>query len=309
MTRRRALRMPPAIPRGARIAVVSPGSRPRDPDAVSRGLERLAAWGYEPAPGRSLFAKCGDLAGPDDARLADLLAALTDPTVSAVWAARGGWGTARLLGGLDLDRLAQRPRWLIGFSDLTSLQLALFDRRVCSWYAPVVADLADPRRFVASDLRAMLAEPHAAREFRARTLVPGRAEGPLAGGCLSLLAASAGTPWQPDLRGAVVFLEEVGEAPYRVDRLLWQVRAAGILDRIAGLAFGQFVDCVAPPGRASRSLNAILGEHARELGIPAVSGLPVGHGPRSRALPIGFHARLVAPAPPGRASLATRTPR
>ncbi len=308
MTPRRQMRVPPPVSPGARIAVVAPGSPPRDPRALRRGMARLSGWGYEPVPGRHLFARRGDLAGTDAERSEDLLVALTDPTIAAVWAARGGWGTARLLAGLDLARVARRPRWLIGFSDVTSLQLALFGRGICSWYAPVVAELADPRRVVASDLRKMLADPRAARRIGARTIIPGRAAGPLAGGCLSLLAASAGTVWQPDLRGAVVFLEEVGEAPYRVDRMLWQVRAAGILDGIAGLAFGQFVDCRAPAGRASRSLAAVLAEHAREIGVPTVSGLPVGHGPRARALPIGFNARLDARRPPTSASLSTWAP-
>ncbi len=300
-------RVPPAIPHGGRIAVIAPGSTLRDPDAVRAGMERIAAWGYEPVPGRSLFARAGDLAGHDAARLDDLCRALTDPAIDAVWAARGGWGTARLLRGLDLRAVARRPRWLIGFSDLTALQLALHARGVASWYAPSVADLADRRRYRAADLRAMLATPEAPRTLRGRRFAgPGRrALGPLAGGCLSLLAAVAGTPWQPDLRGAVVFLEDVGEAPYRVDRLLWQVRAAGILDGIAGLALGQFTACDPPPGRPSRTLAAVLREHAEALGVPVLAGLPIGHGLRARAVPIGYRATL----DPRAETLALRPPR
>ncbi len=299
-------RVPPPVPPGGRIAVVAPGSSLRDPDAVRAGMRRLAGWGYEPVPGRFLFSRQGDLAGRDPERLADLAWALTDPSIDAAWAARGGWGTARLLSGLDFGGLVRRPRWLIGFSDLTSLQLALFQRGVASWYAPTVADLADPRRFGAADLRAMLASPQAPRTLRGRA-IPGsrkRVAGPLAGGCLSLLAAAAGTPWQPDLRGAVVFLEEVGEAPYRVDRLLWQVRAAGMLDGIAGLALGQFTACNPLPGRASRPLSAVLREHVEALGVPALSGLPIGHGPRARAVPIGYRATL----DPGGGTLSLRPP-
>jgi muramoyltetrapeptide carboxypeptidase len=300
-------RVPPAIPRGGRIAVIAPGSALRDPDAVRAGMEQIAAWGYEPVPGRSLFARAGDLAGRDAARLDDLRRALTDPAIDAAWAARGGWGTARLLHGLDLRALARRPRWLIGFSDLTALQLALHARGVASWYAPCVADLADRRRYRAADLRAMLSAPEAPRTLRGRRFAgPGRrAVGPLAGGCLSLLAAVAGTPWQPDLRGAVVFLEDVGEAPYRVDRLLWQVRAAGILDGIAGLALGQFTACDPPPGRPSRTLAAVLREHAEALGVPVLAGLPIGHGPRARAVPIGYRATL----DPHAGTLVLRAPR
>ena len=300
-------RVPPAVPSGGRIAVVAPGSSLRDPGAVRAGMERLAGWGYEPVPGRFLFARAGDLAGSDRDRLADLTWALSDPSIDAVWAARGGWGTARLLPGLDLRALARRPRWLIGFSDLTALQLALLRHGVASWYAPVVADLADRRRYSAADLRAMLAAPGAVRTLRGRGLAgpARRAVGPLAGGCLSLLAAAAGTPWQPDLRGAVVFLEEVGEAPYRVDRLLWQLRAAGILDGIAGLVLGQFTVCDPLPGRASRTLAAVLREHVQALGVPAIAGLAIGHGPRARAVPIGYRATL----DPRAGTLALRPPR
>lgn len=300
-------RVPPAVPRGGRIAVVAPGSSLRDPGAVRAGMEQLAAWGYEPIPGRSLLARAGDLAGRDAERLADLAWALTDPGIDAAWAARGGWGTARLLPGLDLHAMARRPRWLIGFSDLTALQLALYGRGVASWYAPVVAELADRRRCVASDLRAMLAAPEASRTLRGRGLAGPmrRASGPLAGGCLSLLASLAGTPWQPDLRGAVVFLEEVGEAPYRVDRLFWQLRAAGILGGIAGLALGQFTACDPLPGRSSRPLTAVLREHAAALGVPVLAGLPIGHGPRARAVPIGYRATL----DPRAGTLVLRPPR
>ena len=300
-------RVPPRVPRGGRIAVVAPGSSLRDPDAVRAGMKRLASWGYEPVPGPSLYARAGDLAGRDCERLADLTWALTDPSIDAVWAARGGWGTARLLPGLDLRALARCPRWLIGFSDLTSLQLALCLHGIPSWYAPVVADLADRRRHVASDLQAMLAAPGALRTLRGRGL-PGparRAVGPLVGGCLSLLAAATGTPWQPDLRGAVVFFEEVGEAPYRVDRMLWQLRAAGVFEGIAGLALGQFTACDPPPGRASRPLSAVLREHAEALGVPALMGLPIGHGPRARAVPIGYRAML----DPRAGTLVLRPPR
>ncbi|MCU0231381.1 MAG: LD-carboxypeptidase [Acidobacteria bacterium] len=300
-------RAPPAVPRGGRVAVVAPGSTLRDPEAVRAGMRRLAEWGYEPVPGRSLFARSGDLAGDDAARLEDLRWALTDPTLDAAWAARGGWGTSRLLSGLDLRGLARRPRWLIGFSDLTSLQLALFARGLASWYAPCVADLADPRRFRAADLRQMLAAPGAPRTLRGRRVAgpSRRASGPLAGGCLSLLAAAAGTRWQPDLRGAVVFLEDVGEAPYRIDRMLWQVRAAGILDGITGLALGQFTACDPPPGRPSRSLAAVLREHALALEVPVLGGLPIGHGLHARAVPIGYRATL----DPGAGTLVLRPPR
>ncbi|HNX20360.1 MAG TPA: LD-carboxypeptidase [Acidobacteriota bacterium] len=297
MSARRIVAPAPLAP-GARIAVVAPGSSVR-PEAVRAGFEALRSWGLEPVAGRSLFARRGDLAGPDEARAADLAWAFSDPAIDAVWCARGGWGTARLLPLLDLGRIAASRRWLLGFSDVTALQAALLDRGLASWSTPLVAELADPRRAVKADLKAALFDSARPRVFRPgarRALVPGKAEGTLAGGCLSVLVALAGTPWAPKLRGRIVVLEDVGEAPYRIDRLLWQGRAAGLFDGVAGLAFGQFVSCRPYPGRPSRPLAAVLAAHAREIGVPTIAGLPVGHGPRPRALPLGYKARLDADA-------------
>lgn len=292
----RAVPAPPALAPGSRIAVVAPGS-PVVRDALSAGLCRIAGWGYRPVPGRHLSVRHGDLAGDDAQRAEALETAFTGPDVEAVWCARGGWGSARLLDRIDAGALATSGRPLIGFSDVTALLLALWHHGGSGWHAPLVADLARPERFVETDLKSMLASPLRQRVFRPgprRTLVGGRARGPLVGGCLSVLAALAGTPHQPDLRGAVVFLEEVGEAPYRVDRLLWQLRASGTLDGVAGLAVGQLTGCEPAPGRPSRKLREILVEHAQALGRPALAGLPFGHGRKARAVPFGVEAELNA---------------
>jgi muramoyltetrapeptide carboxypeptidase len=284
------------VPRGARIAVVAPGS-PVDGEAVARGTARLRAWGYEVVPGHSLHARTGDLAGADADRAADVTSAFEQDGVAAVWCARGGWGSARLLERLDLRRMAGSGRPMIGFSDITALLLGLWRHGGTGWHAPLVADLARPDRFEEEDLRQMLSAPQRERVFVPGPrygVVPGRARGPLVGGCLSVLAALAGTPHQPDLSGAIVFLEEVGEAPYRVDRMLWQLRASGMLRGVAGLAFGQLTGCVPPPGRPSRELEAILAEHAEEAACPALSALPFGHGAKARAVPFGVTAELDA---------------
>ncbi|UCF66359.1 MAG: LD-carboxypeptidase [Acidobacteriota bacterium] len=261
------------------------------------GLARLRSWGFEPVAGRYLWRRSGDLAGPDALRAADLRWALSDPTIDAVWSARGGWGTARLLPGLERIVRRRRPRWVIGFSDLTALQVTLVAHGWPSWYAPSVVGLGDSTRFVSRDIERMLSDPLSERLYRPgrrHVLVRGRARGPLVGGCLAVLAALAGTRWQPTLRGAVLFLEEVGEAPYRIDRMLWQLRASGMLDGVKGLVVGQLTRCRPAPNRPSRSLRAILREHAEALGVPAMTGLVVGHGSKSRALPLGYTADLDA---------------
>ncbi len=290
--------LPAPLEPGARIAVVAPGSRVRR-EPLRRGMRVLESWGYEVVPGPHLLDRAGDLAGDDPARAADLRWALSDPGIDAAWIARGGWGTARLLADVAPVVSGVRPRRVLGFSDATALFALLLREGWTPAYAPLVADLADSRRYVARDLRGFLRDPGAERRFAPgsrEVLVPGRAEGMLAGGCLAVLAALAGTPWQPDLEGAVLFLEEVGEAPYRVDRMLWQLRESGMLRGVRGLLFGQFVGCRPLPGRPSRALRTVLREHAEALGVPALAGLPVGHGPRMRVLPLGYVARLDAEA-------------
>ncbi len=290
--------VPPAMPAGGRIAVIAPGSVTCRA-ALSPGIQQLRAWGYEVVLGRQLYAKDGDLAGSDTARAEDLRWALEAPGIDAIWAARGGWGSARLLKLVDLSVLRETPRWLIGFSDLSVLLLRLLDLGVASWHAPLVSDLAHAERFVPADLKAMLETPRAPRVFRPGTravLVPGKARGRLAGGCLTMLVSLVGTSWQPVLRDRIVFLEEVQEPPYRVDRLLWQAAEAGLFDGVRGLVFGHFTRCHAAPSRASRPLSRVLLDFARERGVPALRGISAGHGRKARALPLGYEASLDAEA-------------
>ncbi len=305
---RPSIKVPPAVPRGGRIAIVAPASSVR-PEALDAGLARLESWGFEPRLSPGLRRRDGDLAGTIEERVADLRWALEDPSIDAVWAARGGWSSATLLEHIDWKALRKNPRWLIGFSDITALHLALWRARIAAWHAPLVADLAREERFVRRDLLEMLTAPAEERRFSfgARAVLgEGCAEGPLVGGCLSVLVSLAGTKWQPKLSGAVLFFEEVGEAPYRIDRLLWQAREAGLLDGVRGVAVGQLTACRPVPGRPSRSMRRILEDALAPLGVPVITGIPAGHGRKARALPIGYTAKLdtrrgeLVLAPPGR---------
>jgi muramoyltetrapeptide carboxypeptidase len=289
-----ALRLPPAVRPGDAVAVVAPGS-PVEPSVLNRALRSLEALDLRPVPGRALRRRRGELAGSDEERAADLTWALQDPEVRAVWFARGGYGTLRLLPHLDLTALRQRPRLLLGFSDLTALFAPVVRyARIPAYYGPVLADLVRRNRVDRRCLNQVLARPQG--PFRHRlparaTLVPGRARGPLVGGCLSLLQALVGTPFEPDYRGAILLLEEVGEAAYRIDRMLTHLRLAGRLDRVAGIVIGQMVGC-GPAPRGGRPLGRVLREALQDLDIPVVRGLRVGHGSRSLTLPLGFTANL-----------------
>ena len=297
MTPRRVT-LPRALAPGSRVAVVAPGS-PVDRRRLNAGLRVLESWGLVPILGDTVYEKKGDLAGDDAARLDDLAWALGSDDVDAVWGARGGWGTARLLDRLDGDMKSVPPRWLYGSSDLTALQSWLLGRGRPSWYAPLVVELADGSRYRRRFLDRAVFDPLApidARIARAATLVRGRASGTLAGGCLSVLAALAGTKHAAEFKDRIVFLEDVGEPPYKIDRMLWQLRESGAFDRIAGLVFAQFTRCRPGRGRSSRSLADVMREHAEAIGVPAMSGYPAGHGPKTLPLPIGFDATLDASA-------------
>ena len=180
---------------------------------------------------------------------------------------------------------------------MTPLLGRLVERGWVTLHGPVVCDLGVRGRFLVGDLRRWLIDGRRRGELHAARmscLVPGRARGRLAGGCLSVIAASVGTPFAPRLEGTVVLIEEVAEAPYRIDRLLWQLRASGLLSGVRALVFGQMTRCRPAAGRPSRSLREVLLAHAEALGVPAVSGLPVGHGARTRAVPLGADAEVDA---------------
>lgn len=256
-------------------------------------MQQCDALGLVPVVGAHARESAGYLAGSDAQRRADLHAAITDPAIDAIWNLRGGYGTMRLLAALDLATLEQRPKAYIGFSDHTAVHLALYRRAVVSFHGPHAG--AETTEMTEQSMRHVLFNPEPAgvmdmpASHEAFTLVSGVAEGPLVGGNLSLLAAMAGTPAALNARGAVLFVEEIGEPPYRIDRLWTQLVLSGALEGVAGLAFGQFSDCgddVAP----------LLAGFAETLGVPTLAGLPFGHEPDNWTLPIGVRARLDADA-------------
>lgn len=292
------LRPAPLRP-GDRVAVVAPASPVRFPDRLTAGVELLSSWGLEPVRMPSLSAAHGFLAGTDEVRLADLNAAWRDPAIRGVVCARGGYGCQRLTDDLDLDAVRADPKVFVGFSDATALHLALGRAGLVTFHGPTAEwNAARTGGAAAASLRRALTDPAPVGALSGpgvRTLRAGRASGPLVGGNLSMVSASVGTPDEPDTTGALLLLEDVGERPYRVDRMLRQLRRAGLADRAAGLVFGEFVDCEETrPRRASHSLEAVLAEFAAEVGLPAVAGLPVGHGPGQLTVPLGATTELDA---------------
>ena len=291
-----SLTRPRALEPGARVALVAPAG-PLDREQIERSVERCRSLGLEPVVYPSAGARHRFLAGTDEARLTDLQAAFDDPDTDAVWALRGGYGTLRILDRLDLARQQRDPVPFIGFSDNTTLHARHAALGVGSFHGPHPNGAFPPE--TEEGFRRVLfhAEPPGVLPRRGedpepRTVVGGVAEAPLIGGNLALVAALLGSPDSPSARGRILFLEEVGEAAYRVDRLLIQIERAGVTDGIAGLALGRFTESEDDP----HPVAPVLEEFARRLRVPTVMDLPFGHVEHNWTLPVGARARLDADA-------------
>jgi len=289
---------PPHLRPGDVVRVVAP-SGPIPPEDFAQGAAVLSAryqLRYDPV---SLFRATGFTAGPDQVRLAELRAALRDPDARAVIMGRGGYGLLRILAALGPDLLRGAAKPIVGFSDGTLLLAQAARAGLASIHGPVVTQLG---RLASEDhdaLFAALEQPDARLLLSGlEALVNGHAQGPLLGGNLEVFSRMLGTPYLPDLRGAILFFEDVGERPYRIDRLLTQLELAGVLETAAGLVTGEFRDCDDPEGckLASSTATEVLRERLGRLRIPVVLGAPVGHGRRNRALPYGTRVELDADA-------------
>ncbi len=293
---RSKLQKPGLLRAGDRVRLIAPAS-PFPVDSFKAGCRVLEGFGLVPVASKGATARDGFLAGSDARRADELRSALLEEETRAVWCIRGGYGTARVLSLLDLPRLRQHPKLVIGFSDVTALLLQLArPGGFVTVHGPVVTQLP---RLTATDLawlRAILFEARAPERLplgRLRTLVPGHAEGTLMAGNLCTLASLAGTPFAPDLRGAILCLEDVQEQAYRLDRLFWQLASAGLLRRVCGVVVGGLTDCT-PEGTGRHSARSVLERAVASLGLPAISGAAFGHGRRNVALPVGVRAHLDA---------------
>ncbi|WP_307827647.1 LD-carboxypeptidase [Planomonospora sp. ID82291] len=260
-------------------------SGPVDPVRLARGTAVLAGLGLKVVTGAHVLDRDRYLAGSDAARAADLQRAWCDPAVAAVLCARGGYGATRILDLLDWAAMrAAGPKTLVGSSDVTALHRALEVRLgLVSWFGPMPAAplLADPGGPEPRSLERLAAALFGGAESVTgdRVIAPGSAAGPITGGNLSLLAALCGTPYRLRAEGRIVLLEDVGEAPYRIDRMLTQLLGTGALDGAAGFALGSWTGCGDP--------HPVLRERLGGLGVPVVAGLPVGHGTPQLSVPMG----------------------
>jgi muramoyltetrapeptide carboxypeptidase len=289
-----ALRWPPPLRPGDEVVALAPGG-PVDRERAAAGVALLERWGLRVRVAEHAFARhpSGFLAAGDGERAADLQAALDDPDVAGVFCLRGGYGAQRLLPLLDLDRVARAPKAFVGFSDVTVLHAALQRAGLVTFHGPSLQ--WDARRLPGASARSLEAAVtgRPSERLRGEPLAPGRVTAPIVGGNLTLLAHLCGTPHEVRAAGCVLLLEDVAERPYRLDGALVQLRQAGVLDRVRGLALGTFHDCVETRGaRPSASALAVLAGWADELGVPAVWDLPLGHGHGQRTVALGAPATL-----------------
>lgn len=300
---------PPCLNPGDTVGVVAPASPPPNPKNIDRSVNALARLGFRARLGRHVRRRHGYLAGSDRERAADLMQMFTDPEVRAILCVRGGYGAGRLLPLLDYAVIRRHPKIFVGYSDITVLHCALLQRAgLVSFHGPMLnSDWVKPRvpRFTrASFLRTLTQTTppgSISQGYHRRTvkiLRPGRATGSLIGGNLTLLCSLLGTPWQPSFRGAILFVEDLDEPPYRFDRMLTQLLHAGLLSQVAGVAVGLNAGCEDPKARRSReyrqTLEDVLRERLLPLRVPVVMGLPFGHVPTNATLPVGAPAVLDA---------------
>jgi muramoyltetrapeptide carboxypeptidase len=284
--------VPKKLAAGSLVQIVAPSS-PFDRERFDVGRELIEAH-YRTRFADDLFARQGFLAGSDDARLEALREALADPDVAAIVAARGGYGATRLLPMLELEPVRRAAKWLVGFSDVTALHALWARAEVCSIHGPMVASLSDAPEVVRAAWFALLeGEPPPALRDLSR-VQPGTARGRLLGGNLTVLAALVGTPYMPDLQGAVLLLEDISERPYRIDRALTTLLSAGALRNIAGVLLGQFAQCDAGPD--GTSVLSVLSERLATLNVPVAANAPVGHVPDNVPVLLGAQVELDADA-------------
>jgi muramoyltetrapeptide carboxypeptidase len=291
--------IPRTIVRGSHVGIIAPAS-PLEPAVTQQAIEYLENAGFVPVLGDAVFDQRGFLAGSDEARLADLHRMFADPMIGAVLCLRGGYGSMRIVDQVDYDLIRCNPKWLIGYSDITALLVAIYQETgILTMHGPMLAEL--PRSYNShwwESLWDTLQNPTRYSIYpktkKTHCLYPGKAEGPIIGGNLTLLTASLGTPFELDTTGHILLIEEVGENPYRIDRMLTQLRLAGKLQAANGIIFGHFTNCLSPDNKPSIPLSTILAEHMSQASVPAFMGFPFGHSLPNYPIPLGALACMDA---------------
>jgi muramoyltetrapeptide carboxypeptidase len=298
---------PKSLSPGDTIAVVSPASPSLTPVFMERGIEAFRQMGYRVVTSHHVHDRHLLFAGDERARVSDIHAAFRDISVKAIICTRGGCGTAQILPHIDYSLIAKNPKILVGYSDITALQAAIFNKTgLVSFYGPMMAsDFGkSPGHYKVKNFLKILTETKQAIELKnppskkMLSLHPGNAEGQLTGGCLSVVAASLGTRYEIDTKGKILFFEDIDEQPHRIDRYLTQLIQSGKLQQAKGIIFGSFPKCEYLTKdnyfKFGVKLLDLIKERIAPLGIPAIYGLQFGHVTNKLTIPFGGNATLDA---------------
>ena len=285
---------PPRLKAGDTLGLAAPAG-PFDVGLFERGLRVLKDMGFGLKVPEGIYRRNGFLAGADPERAAIVNQLFADSEVGGIVCARGGYGTTRLEPYLDWEAIRAHPKLFMGFSDITVMHHLIVSRcRLATFHGPMGTTLATASAATRQSFFEALtsAAPIVIGAHGAGVVHPGEGTGPVAGGNLTMICHLLGTPLQPDFKDRILFLEEVNEAPYRIDRMLWQMRLAGCFRELAGLFFGDFVDCGNP-----QTIAEIIAAHFTASPYPVVTGFPLGHGRVNHTLPIGLEAVLTTDPP------------
>jgi len=298
---------PPSLKPGDTLGIVSPASPAPDPRNIDRAAANLENLGFKITFAPNVRKRHGFLAGSDRERASDLMQMFVNPRVHGIICVRGGYGTARLLPLLDYKSIRTNAKMFVGYSDITALHCAFLKKaNLISFHGPMLnSDFSDdnmPDFSLQSFLRVLQQhrEPCSISEGyqgdTVKILRRGVARGQLVGGNLSIICTMIGTPWQPALKGRILFLEDLGEQPYRVDRMLTHLLNCGLLQQVTGVAIGVNKDCEDPRikkgGEYRQTLEDVFRDRLLPLKVPVVMGLPFGHVPLNATLPVGANALL-----------------
>jgi muramoyltetrapeptide carboxypeptidase len=286
------------IQKSSTLAIIAPGF-PANAEKIATGITYLESKGFKVKSGKSLQQNYGYFSAPDQQRAKEINDFFADPQVDAIFCVRGGWGSLRLLDKLDYNVILKNPKALIGYSDITTLQLAIWQKcGIPSISGPMVAvEMAGG----ILDFTEKFFWPQVTNREKEFTInldetggnfsIKSSSEGTLIGGCLTMIVHQLGTPYAPDFKNCVLFIEDIGEEPYKIDRNLAQLKQAGILNSLNGLIVGSFIDCV-DERSSTFTLNEIFQHYFTDLLCPVIYAFPYGHGLKKVSLPIGVKARL-----------------
>jgi len=279
------------------IGVISPAYIPIE-GRMESGIKYLKKKGYQIKQGKNVGNVHGYFAGTDEERVADIHELFADPQVDMIVCARGGWGGLRLIDKLDYDLIRKNGKLLVGYSDITTLQLAIWTKTGLPSLSGPMVGVEMGKGIVPFTEKHFFGQIHNEnpvynfdyQETDTSVFKSGRAEGIILGGCLSLVSHQIGTPYSPDYSGTILFLEDVGEKPYKIDRYLAHLKQSGIFDQIYGLILGDFIDCTADEDEVSFNLDEILDDYFSGVSYPVIRNFPYGHGDLKFSMPVGVKA-------------------